>query len=86
MEKNRVKWASRRGMLELDIILGNFVEFDYDGLASDDQKRYWDLLESEDQDLFNWFIHRQSPEDAELGKIVDLIREYTHNRPASSTL
>lgn len=84
MEKNRVKWASRRGMLELDIILGNFVEFDYDELALEDKQRYWNLLESEDQDLFNWFIHRQSPEESELRKIVDLIRERSHKRPAST--
>ncbi|MGB2041675.1 MAG: succinate dehydrogenase assembly factor 2, partial [Porticoccaceae bacterium] len=40
MNKNRLMWASRRGMLELDLILQPFVENTYDSLAEDDQLRF----------------------------------------------
>ena len=75
MNKDRLYWASRRGMLELDLVLMPFLEKIYPTLSEDDQKRYQNLLESEDQDLFSWFLRRENPEDPELIKIVQIIRE-----------
>ena len=51
MEKNRLIWACRRGMLELDILLSRFVEEHYDLLSEDEKLRFDVLLECEDQDL-----------------------------------
>ena len=75
MDKNRLFWGSRRGMLELDLILQPFVEKVYDSLAEEDQLRYQQLLDCEDQDMFAWFLHRQDPEDPELQRIVQIIRD-----------
>lgn len=72
-EFNRVCWASRRGMLELDLVLEPFVREVYPTLDRVDQGRYRKLLECEDQELFGWFLGRQVPEDAELAVIVDAI-------------
>jgi len=77
MEKNRLLWGSRRGMLELDLILQPFVENTYPILEKADQKRYQVLLEEQDQDLFTWFLKRQDPSDPELLRIVQIIRENT---------
>lgn len=77
MEKNRLLWGSRRGMLELDLILQPFVENTYPVLDEADQKRYQLLLEEQDQDLFTWFLKRQDPNDPELLRIVQVIREHT---------
>ena len=35
LPKARVKWACRRGMLELDVILGPFVDEAYDALTDE---------------------------------------------------
>jgi len=75
MEKNRLFWGSRRGMLELDLILLPFLEKIYPSLSEEDQKRYQDLLECEDQDMFAWFLRREDPEDKEILKIVQIIRD-----------
>ena len=77
MEKNRLFWASRRGMLELDLILQPFVEHAYPYLDVADQQRYQQLLEEQDQDLFAWFLKRQDPDDADLLRIVNIIREHS---------
>lgn len=77
MEKNRLRWASRRGMLELDLVLSPFLENHYDQLSAEDQKLFQLLLEEQDQDMFNWFIHRQEPGDENLQKIVALVRSKT---------
>jgi len=70
-------WASRRGMLELDLVLLPFLENVYDTLAQEDKERYWAMLDSEDQDMFAWFLHRKDPEDPELKRIVDIVRDNT---------
>jgi antitoxin CptB len=75
MERNRLFWASRRGMLELDLILLPFLDKIYPTLSKEDQIRYQKLLDCEDQDMFAWFLRRQDPEDTEVLKIVQLIRD-----------
>lgn len=76
MEYNRAIWGSRRGMLELDLILLPFVEQRYRALTADEQALYELLLTCEDQDLFAWFLRRQAPADANLKKIVEIVRAH----------
>lgn len=81
-EYNRIFWASRRGMLELDLILVPFVEQRVRQLENDDLQRYIKLLECEDTELFAWFLQRQMPADPELAGIVEQI--LAHNRAPRS--
>ena len=75
MERNRLFWASRRGMLELDLVLLPFLEKIYPTLEQEDKERYWRLLDCEDQDMFGWFLRRENPDDSDLLKIVQIIRD-----------
>ncbi|RJE76416.1 succinate dehydrogenase assembly factor 2 family protein [Pseudoalteromonas citrea] len=71
--KSRTKWACRRGMLELDVLLGPFVDEAYDALSEHHKLVFQRLVEMEDPDLFAWFMgHEQCP-DAELNSMVQLI-------------
>lgn len=56
MDLRSVKWRSRRGMLELDLMLQPFIEKVYPTLGLEDQKLYWLLLEEEDQSLWRWCL------------------------------
>lgn len=76
IEYNRVIWHSRRGMLELDIVLEKFVRQCYPNLPESDQALYRRLLESEDQQLFDWFLKKRPVDDAELAVMVDKILAY----------
>ena len=78
---NRLWWHSRRGMLELDLVLGPFVKQHYPLLAAQDKARYRRLLECEDQDLHAWFIQRGEPGDPELASIVEQILIFTRSTP-----
>lgn len=77
MDYHRLRWASRRGMLELDLILGPFLENIYPDLREEDKLLYQRLLEGEDQDMFNWFLHKTVPEDPDMQKIVAIILKNT---------
>lgn len=72
-EFNRLFWHSRRGMLELDVLLVPFLKEVYRDLPADDQARYQALLDCEDTDMFQWFMQKSRPEDPELARIVKII-------------
>ena len=80
MEKNRLMWASRRGMLELDLMLQPFVEQHYDQLDLTDQQLFQKLLELEDQQLFLWLVRGEQAMDKNTQRIVDIICE-SRKRP-----
>ena len=80
-EINRMRWASRRGMLELDLVLEPFVTARYAGLSERDRLRFQELMRCEDQDLFGWFLRREQPEDEELAAIVNQVLDFTLTAP-----
>ncbi len=73
IELKRLFWHSRRGMLELDVLLVPFVQEVYPQLDAEDQARYRKLLECEDQDMFGWFMQREEPQDPDLLRMVRMI-------------
>ncbi|TWH64346.1 antitoxin CptB [Azomonas agilis] len=72
-ELNRLFWQSRRGMLELDVLLVPFSREVYPTLDAEDQRRYRKLLACEDQDMFAWFMEREESEDEDLRRMVRMI-------------
>jgi antitoxin CptB len=76
-EFKRICWACRRGMLELDLVMEPYVQQRFRTLGEEDQQRFINLLESEDTELFSWFLGRELPEDPELAKIVLDINAFT---------
>jgi len=71
--KARLRWACRRGMLELDVLLMPFVEQAYDQLDETEQALFRQLLECDDPQLFAWFMGHQTCTDPGLARIVDVI-------------
>ncbi|HDS0917168.1 TPA: succinate dehydrogenase assembly factor 2 [Pseudomonas putida] len=72
-ELNRLFWHSRRGMLELDVLLVPFTQEVYSTLNETDRELYVRLLRCEDQDMFGWFMERTESEDPELQRMVRII-------------
>ena len=72
-ELNRLFWHSRRGMLELDVLLVPFTQEVYPTLNEADRELYVRLLSCEDQDMFGWFMQREEPEDEDLRRMVRMI-------------
>lgn len=76
IETKRVVWHSRRGMLELDVLLLPFAQHHYPELSEQDQAGYRELLDYEDPDLFAWFLEHKEPSDAKMAHMVSLVLEY----------
>ena len=75
-ENRRVYWHSRRGMLELDLLLAPFAEEVYPGLDAGAQQAYRALLQQEDTDIFDWLVTRIPVTDPSLAAIVERIQGY----------
>lgn len=77
-EKARIKWACRRGMLELDVVIMPFYDECFDSLSEAEQDDFVALLECDDPDLFNWVMQHGRSEDEKLANMIDKI--VAHNR------
>jgi antitoxin CptB len=84
-DDHRVYWHSRRGMLELDLVLMPFAQNHYSHLSVRDKQHYVKLLACEDQDLFGWFLQHRVPEDPDLHYMVQLILEKHHGRSSADS-
>ena len=51
----------RRGIKEMDLILGRFADSALADLSSDELALYGALLEENDQDLYDWVSGRATP-------------------------
>ena len=71
--KARLRWACRRGMLELDVLFMPFVEEAYEFLSEPDKAIFERLLECQDPELFAWFMGHEKCEDTELNAMVQFI-------------
>jgi antitoxin CptB len=80
-ENNRIYWASRRGMLELDLVLMPYARDCYPHLPDADRAAYQQLLECEDTDLFSWFLQKEVPQDPVLAGIVAKVLDFALTRP-----
>ncbi|WP_374637149.1 succinate dehydrogenase assembly factor 2 [Paracoccus sp. (in: a-proteobacteria)] len=75
----------RRGMKEMDLILGPFSDSELATLGKDDLDRYESLLDENDQDLYPWITARLGdarPGPAPLLPMLDRVARFAHQRLA----
>jgi antitoxin CptB len=71
LARSRLRWKCRRGLLELDLVLNDFVERH---LQERDLQELNDLLDMEDNDLWAIISGRSDRYDERHGGIVARIR------------
>lgn len=69
-----LRWRSRRGLLELELLLLPFVDAQLASLSVPEKQCYARLLEHDDCDIFDWLQGRSDPDDLELVELVEAIR------------
>ncbi|MCK5662167.1 MAG: succinate dehydrogenase assembly factor 2 [Thiotrichaceae bacterium] len=78
--KKKLQWQCRRGMLELELFLNDFLEFDYDKLSEEQKYSFEDLLTVIDPVLFDYFMGIQESDNAKRREIIKIIRKATLQR------
>ena len=73
-ELERIRWRCRRGLLELDIVLGRFAEQHYAGLDEAQQAAFDVLLDMPDTVLWDMIVGRLEAAQNEQQALLEKIR------------
>ena len=74
LELRRLRWRCRRGMRELDQLLGRYLDRAWRQSSDDERGVFLRLLETEDDKLWHWFMGHEEAQDAQLQALVQKIR------------
>ena len=72
---DRLRWRCRRGMLELDLVLNDFLEQHLDALDPVGIEAFKALLALPDPDLLDLVMGRDEPENPRERELVALMRK-----------
>jgi len=70
-----LRWRCRRGMLELDILLNEFIDKKYSLLNENEKEVFNQLLDYPDQLLFDLFLGHMESSDIKVSALVQTIRQ-----------
>ncbi|MCW8935388.1 MAG: succinate dehydrogenase assembly factor 2 [Gammaproteobacteria bacterium] len=70
-----LRWRCRRGMLELDILLNEFIDKKYTLLDNSQKEVFDQVLDYPDQLLFDLFLGHMESSDTKVSDLVQTIRQ-----------
>jgi antitoxin CptB len=69
-----MRWKCRRGMLELDLLLRDFLDNGFETLDEAGRRQFDQMLDYPDAVLLEWLMGRIPPTDKDVAEIVRRIR------------
>lgn len=73
-EKKRLRYLTRRGLLELDIVLARFMQSRFDALSDEELALFKEILDWQDQDFLAIVNDYQDVPDSKYQALITLIR------------
>lgn len=73
--KRKIRFQTRRGLLELDLVLGRFMEREFEQLNDEELSALVEILEFQDQDLLALVNGYTKTEKTHLIPLLDRIRQ-----------
>ena len=73
-ELSRLRWRCRRGLLELDIVLGRFVDAHYAQLTPSERQIFEVFLDMADNPLWDLLSGRQGEVSGEQAELLEKIK------------
>ena len=70
----KLQWQCRRGMLELDYVLRDFLDQHYPNLTEEDKVLFVKMLDFEDQLLIAWVMGNQEPPTPDIKRLIGLMQ------------
>jgi len=71
----RLAWQCRRGMLELDLLLSNFLENGYSQLDAESRQVFLAVLDITDTELLEYLIGRHVHTEARIQNVIEKIQQ-----------
>ncbi|MGD9597303.1 MAG: succinate dehydrogenase assembly factor 2 [Steroidobacteraceae bacterium] len=70
-----LRWRCRRGMKELDLLLGRYLERDYAAASSRERSVFARFLELPDPELAAYLLGGVAPADPEFARLARCLRQ-----------
>ena len=74
VELKKLRWRCRRGMRELDQLLGRWLDRQWRQSPTHERAVFLRLLDTEDDTLWRWFLGHEVSSDVEITTLVERIR------------
>ncbi len=78
LNRARLRWRARRGLLENDIVLTRFFDKHENDLSDDDVRALTQLFELPDSELLDLILARKEPEgnlqQSDLKRVIGMLR------------
>jgi len=71
----KLRWKSRRGMKELDVLLEAFFEQQAESLLAGDWPQLEEFLDQEDDVLFDWISGRNLPANPDMLNLINTLTD-----------
>ncbi len=81
--EKKLQWACRRGMLELDVLLMNFLNEAYPALTEAEKTTFSELLSQADPDIMAWIMGRELAPTPAFAEISHKIFQHARSRLSS---
>ncbi|ASP17423.1 succinate dehydrogenase assembly factor 2 [Neisseria sp. 23W00296] len=73
--KRRIRFLTRRGLLELDIVLKRFMEKEFPHLSDEELAVFVEILDLPDQEFLALVNRKETTENPEFANLLDKIRQ-----------
>ncbi len=74
-EKRKIRFQTRRGLLELDLVFGRFMEKEFEQLSDQELAEFVEILEFQDQELLALINGHSQTEKVHLIPMLERIRQ-----------
>ena len=74
LQRGRMMWLCRRGVREMDVLLGEFMRLHYDQMDQEQLANLETLLTQADLDILDWIYKRRETPQKWSG-LVDMLRQ-----------
>ena len=73
--KRKIRFQTRRGLLELDLIFGRFMEKEFEHLSDQELSEFSEILEFQDQELLALIYGHSATDKKHLIPMLEKIRQ-----------
>ncbi|MFT5136892.1 MAG: antitoxin CptB [Arenicella sp.] len=74
MNAKQLVWRCRRGVRELDVLFGRFLETEYPQLDEAQRMAFERMLEVQDPIIMDWLFSKSQSEDPELDMLIQRLQ------------
>lgn len=84
MSAGQLRWRCRRGMKELDVLLGRWISEQYDVASSEQRAAFERFLDLPDPDMARYLLGREQPPAEHAAMLAELLALASPTRAAAA--